>query len=216
MRVQEPGDNDESMYTHERELLDAYRRSGGTIPTGKHCGMYDPSHINGFAGDDDDDEEEASPKVHARLDTYMHADSLMTIFRVGCRTPRRRLSGFGSASHASHCSSFGPSTLHSCAPAHDLHRYAFDGAVLPVHSSRTAQFRPPACTCGAPRVFECQLLPSLVTEARDAHGRRPLSFSNVAVYACAASCWDDAALQLREEYVLVEADPDEHVAMLKA
>ncbi|XP_037079069.1 programmed cell death protein 2-like [Pollicipes pollicipes] len=88
-------------------------------------------------------------------------------------------------------------------------RYCRDGgAPLPLAPLPPA---PPACRhCGAPAVFELQLLPTLVARLRvaDAAGGEhagPLEFGTVLVYTCRDSCWRDGD-RARAEVVLVQAE----------
>ncbi|XP_037079072.1 programmed cell death protein 2-like [Pollicipes pollicipes] len=88
-------------------------------------------------------------------------------------------------------------------------RYCRDGgSPLPLAPLPPA---PPACRhCGAPAVFELQLLPTLVARLRvaDAAGGEhagPLEFGTVLVYTCRDSCWRDGD-RARAEVVLVQAE----------
>ena len=78
--------------------------------------------------------------------------------------------------------------------------------------------------CGAPCVFELQLMPPLVyileqygvKGLQRANGQdllpsleRAVEFGTVLVYSCSASCWEDQASSVfREETVVVQPDSD--------
>lgn len=95
-------------------------------------------------------------------------------------------------------------------------RYALGGVPLwsiPVSvalSSKVLSTPPiPACVCGAPRVYECQLLPSVLAILRVDQPQHEsiwgdaLDFGNVAVYSCTAACAD-----ADEEFVVVQQSVD--------
>ena len=72
----------------------------------------------------------------------------------------------------------------------------------------------PNCeSCGSKRIFEFQLLPTLVDYLR-IKGKPAVEFGNVLVFTCTGNCWNDNDVNLRSEYVIVQSDPDMHQSML--
>ncbi|XP_066525358.1 programmed cell death protein 2-like [Hoplias malabaricus] len=70
----------------------------------------------------------------------------------------------------------------------------------------------PACEhCGSPRVFEFQLMPALVSLLRstDISSELVLEFGTVLVYTCRDSCWTPGSKVPVEEFLFVQADPDQ-------
>jgi len=76
---------------------------------------------------------------------------------------------------------------------------------------------PPCPYCTAPRVFECQLLPSLLnylhtntsTHSSDQNtqlGNETIEFGCIYVFTCSNACWDTCDVKL--EYVVLQPDPD--------
>lgn len=61
--------------------------------------------------------------------------------------------------------------------------------------------------CGAPRVFELQLMPPLVYLLRTSSGV-DVEFGTVLVYTCSKSCWQVGS-SAREEYVYVQYEPED-------
>lgn len=87
----------------------------------------------------------------------------------------------------------------------DAPRYLFGGSPLDVTSQLIplpkASSVPPCTRCGAPRVFELQLLPSLLNVLQPASPAAAASLGveddyiplgTAAVYSCSASCWAPA------------------------
>lgn len=67
---------------------------------------------------------------------------------------------------------------------------------------------PSACHyCGAPRVFELQLMPPLVYLLKASSGV-DIEFGTVLVYTCSKSCWHDGSLAC-EEYICVQSEPED-------
>ncbi|XP_076861738.1 programmed cell death protein 2-like isoform X2 [Brachyhypopomus gauderio] len=70
----------------------------------------------------------------------------------------------------------------------------------------------PACAhCGSPRVFEFQLMPALVSllHNTDPSSELVLEFGTVLVYTCRESCWMSGSNVPVEEFIFVQADPDQ-------
>lgn len=73
-------------------------------------------------------------------------------------------------------------------------------------------FVPNCESCGSKRIFEFQLLPTLVDYLR-IKGKTAVEFGNVFVFTCTGDCWNDSDTSLRTEYVIVQPDPDMHASM---
>ena len=72
----------------------------------------------------------------------------------------------------------------------------------------------PNCeSCSSKRIFEFQLLPTLVDYLK-IKGKTAVEFGNVLVFTCTGNCWNDSDVNLRTEYVIVQPDPDMHKNML--
>ncbi|KAK2867448.1 hypothetical protein Q8A67_025565 [Cirrhinus molitorella] len=65
--------------------------------------------------------------------------------------------------------------------------------------------------CGAPRVFEFQLMPALVSllSSADTSSDISLEFGTVLVYTCRNSCWKSGSTIPVEEFLVVQPDPDQ-------
>ena len=72
-------------------------------------------------------------------------------------------------------------------------------------------------SCGAPCVFELQLMPPLVyilqKNYHSIRGPRDccVEFGTVLVYSCSRSCWEQGEGGFRQETVIVQTDPDSDV-----
>ncbi|XP_046578632.1 LOW QUALITY PROTEIN: programmed cell death protein 2-like [Haliotis rubra] len=89
-------------------------------------------------------------------------------------------------------------------------RYYLGGTPLPISASPMVPR--PCPVCGAARVFELQLVPSLVPYLCQEKEQGPvLEFGTVLVYTCSRSCWEEALQEPREELVIVQSDPDQHL-----
>ncbi|XP_055504776.1 programmed cell death protein 2-like [Leucoraja erinacea] len=68
----------------------------------------------------------------------------------------------------------------------------------------------PVCEiCGAPRVFEFQLMPALVSLLQSVDATEAsVEFGTVLVFTCEESCWAPGTGRPREECAVVQADPD--------
>lgn len=74
----------------------------------------------------------------------------------------------------------------------------------------------PCEACGAPRVFECQLMPALVYILQTRLGRQSscqqpvaVEFGTAIVYSCSASCWDETGsrtFNVRKEVLTVQGE----------
>ncbi|XP_038052461.1 programmed cell death protein 2-like [Patiria miniata] len=92
-------------------------------------------------------------------------------------------------------------------------RYSWNGTPLYLTSPSEGTLIPSCPHCGSQRVFEVQLMPQLINALHDAD--QPgiqIEFGVVIIYTCKANCWDDPCqpgqLNLREEYVEFQVDPD--------
>uniref|UniRef100_UPI00358E4AE7 programmed cell death protein 2-like isoform X2 n=1 Tax=Myxine glutinosa TaxID=7769 RepID=UPI00358E4AE7 len=95
-------------------------------------------------------------------------------------------------------------------------RYSWDGhplfLALPDHDL-TAPI-PPCPSCSSPRKFELQLMPALVSMLRPVRCNAEelsVEFGTVLVYSCSSSCWSMGQDVAREEFVLVQPDPDQRL-----
>ncbi|NXB97677.1 PDD2L protein, partial [Orthonyx spaldingii] len=69
----------------------------------------------------------------------------------------------------------------------------------------------PACTnCGSSRVFELQLMPTLVSVLQSDSGLS-VEFGTVIVYTCERSCWAANHQTPLEEFIFVQEDPDQRL-----
>ncbi|XP_067665340.1 programmed cell death protein 2-like [Haliotis asinina] len=89
-------------------------------------------------------------------------------------------------------------------------RYHLGGTPLPISASSLGPR--PCPVCGAARVFEVQLVPSLVPYLCQHKEQGPVvEFGTVLVYTCSKSCWEEELPGPREELVIVQSDPDQHL-----
>ncbi|XP_013384996.1 programmed cell death protein 2-like [Lingula anatina] len=88
-------------------------------------------------------------------------------------------------------------------------RYQWAGEPLYISQALGSSWKCPPCqSCGSPRVFELQLLPTLVNVLRIGTNKETsVEFGTVLVFTCKKACWsnNDVAVQ---EAVHVQADPD--------
>ncbi|XP_068058573.1 programmed cell death protein 2-like [Anomalospiza imberbis] len=69
----------------------------------------------------------------------------------------------------------------------------------------------PACsTCGSSRVFEFQLMPTLVSMLQS-DSDLSVEFGTVIVYTCERSCWPTNHQTPLEEFIFVQEDPDQRL-----
>ncbi|XP_073515200.1 programmed cell death protein 2-like [Phyllobates terribilis] len=87
-------------------------------------------------------------------------------------------------------------------------RYSWNGSPLYISSPAVAS-QPPCPRCGAPRVFEFQLMPALVTMLQGSKADLSLEFGIVLIFTCERSCWEDGAQVPVLEYCIVQEDPDQ-------
>ena len=96
-----------------------------------------------------------------------------------------------------------------------LCRYNWKGEPLLItDNQRTPQHGEVTCkSCGAPIVFEFQLMPPLVYMLQANQSKKSetksVEFGTMLVYCCSVSCWDSGEGGFREETVFVQADPDD-------
>ncbi|KAM4618469.1 programmed cell death protein 2-like [Polymixia lowei] len=92
-------------------------------------------------------------------------------------------------------------------------RYCWNGKPLFISEppSNVAQMVPVCSSCGSPRTFEFQLMPALVSllQHQDLDTDSGVEFGTVLVYTCRDSCWTSGATSPREEFPLIQADPDQ-------
>ena len=85
-------------------------------------------------------------------------------------------------------------------------RYQWDGTPLLITDKVPST--PSACQhCGAPRVFELQLMPPLVYLLKASTGAS-VEFGTILVYTCSKSCWY-AGSEAREEYVCLQSGAED-------
>lgn len=91
-------------------------------------------------------------------------------------------------------------------------RYCWEGDPLYVTESSSGIKQPLPCqSCGSQRVFELQLMPSLIQhlKLRNFNVDGPaVEFGTVLISSCSKSCWKEGDV-MKEEFVFVQADPDE-------
>ncbi|KAI4894580.1 hypothetical protein NFI96_018800 [Prochilodus magdalenae] len=92
-------------------------------------------------------------------------------------------------------------------------RYSWGGSPLFISetSSNVNQMVPPCAQCGSPRVFEFQLMPALVSLLRstDLSSELALEFGTILIYTCRDSCRTSGSNTPVEEFLFVQADPDQ-------
>ncbi|KAK1788916.1 hypothetical protein P4O66_015821 [Electrophorus voltai] len=92
-------------------------------------------------------------------------------------------------------------------------RYSWSGSPLFLTEppSNITQVVPACAHCGSPRVFEFQLMPALVSllHNTDPNSELVLEFGTVLVYTCRESCWMSGSNVPVEEFLFVQADPDQ-------
>jgi len=91
------------------------------------------------------------------------------------------------------------------------HRYDYCGNPLPMTSIDTSSIS--ACqNCGSQRVFEVQLMPSLMQSLTMNNQATHLDVGTLIIYSCSKSCWDGKTLV---EHPIVQHDPDEALLDMK-
>ncbi|KAL6474141.1 hypothetical protein MHYP_G00177020 [Metynnis hypsauchen] len=92
-------------------------------------------------------------------------------------------------------------------------RYSWSGSPLFIAEppSNINQMVPTCAQCGSPRVFEFQLMPTLVSLLRstDLSSELVLEFGTVLVYTCRDSCWTSGSNAPVKEFLFAQADPDQ-------
>uniref|UniRef100_A0A4W5JQQ0 Programmed cell death 2-like n=1 Tax=Hucho hucho TaxID=62062 RepID=A0A4W5JQQ0_9TELE len=102
-------------------------------------------------------------------------------------------------------------------------RYSWHGTPLFLSDppSHLPWIKPGCCHCGGIRVFEFQLMPALVsllqrTDTGAGRGSRSavemdtgLEFGTVMVFTCRNSCWSSGSTSPVEEFIYLQADPDQ-------
>ena len=87
-----------------------------------------------------------------------------------------------------------------------MRRYQWNGTPLLITDQTL--LAPLACQhCGAPRVFELQLMPPLVYLLK-ANSSVDVEFGTVLVYTCSKSCWHVGSVA-REEYIYIQSEPED-------
>jgi hypothetical protein len=81
-------------------------------------------------------------------------------------------------------------------------RYDFNGTPLLMYSDPALLHIPP-CACGEPRVFELQLMSTLIYLLNSRNKKCGLDFGIVAVFVCAKSCTN---LNIQREYIYVQPE----------
>ncbi|NXO29890.1 PDD2L protein, partial [Cisticola juncidis] len=91
-------------------------------------------------------------------------------------------------------------------------RYSWGGQPLFITSpAASLEQAIPACSnCGSSRVFEFQLMPTLVSVLQS-DSDLSVEFGTVLVYTCERSCWPTNHQTPLEEFVFVQEDPDQRL-----
>ncbi|XP_014681714.1 PREDICTED: programmed cell death protein 2-like [Priapulus caudatus] len=92
-------------------------------------------------------------------------------------------------------------------------RYCIGGKPLHIRCiKKEQQIIPPCKSCGSPRQYEMQLMPTLVSilklSNQEVKSGSAVEFGTILIYTCQNSCWKDGDVS-HEEYVILEADPDQ-------
>ena len=75
--------------------------------------------------------------------------------------------------------------------------------------NKTDPIIPDCSRCGSKRVFEFQLLPTLIYKLKEFNSSSIIpEFGTVMVYTCNNNCWSDDN-QLLEEFIYLQCDPQE-------
>ncbi|XP_049643406.1 programmed cell death protein 2-like [Suncus etruscus] len=88
-------------------------------------------------------------------------------------------------------------------------RYSWSGEPLFLTCPPSGVSNLPACSCGAQRIFEFQLMPALVSVLSGTHSGLSVEFGTVLVYTCEKSCWPPNHQTPLEEFCIIQEDPDE-------
>ncbi|XP_062997550.1 programmed cell death protein 2-like [Elgaria multicarinata webbii] len=90
-------------------------------------------------------------------------------------------------------------------------RYSWGGQPLfitcPSTDIKTAA--PPCRNCNSRRIFEFQLMPTLVSMLKAGDDDVSVEFGTALVYTCEKSCWPTEQKTPLEEFVFIQEDPDE-------
>ncbi|XP_054497051.2 programmed cell death protein 2-like [Agelaius phoeniceus] len=91
-------------------------------------------------------------------------------------------------------------------------RYSWGGQPLFITSppANLEQGIPACSTCGSSRVFEFQLMPTLVSMLQS-DSDLSVEFGTVIVYTCERSCWPTNHQTPLEEFIFVQEDPDQRL-----
>ncbi|KAM6973382.1 programmed cell death protein 2-like [Aplochiton taeniatus] len=94
-------------------------------------------------------------------------------------------------------------------------RYCWNGSPLFISEPplNVAQMVPVCHLCGSLKSFEFQLMPALVSllKSEDSNSQVTLEFGTVLVYTCRNSCWPPDSSSPVEEFVFIQADPDQQL-----
>lgn len=94
-------------------------------------------------------------------------------------------------------------------------RYSWKGSPLFISEppSNVSQMVPVCSLCGSSKSFEFQLMPALVSllKSEDSNLQVTLEFGTVLVYTCRNSCWTPDSVSPVEEFVFIQADPDQQL-----
>ncbi|XP_056356709.1 programmed cell death protein 2-like isoform X2 [Oenanthe melanoleuca] len=91
-------------------------------------------------------------------------------------------------------------------------RYSWDGQPLFITCppANLEQGIPACSNCGSSRVFEFQLMPTLVSMLQS-DSDVSVEFGTVIVYTCERSCWPSNHQTPLEEFIFVQEDPDQRL-----
>ncbi|XP_070534596.1 programmed cell death protein 2-like isoform X2 [Ptychodera flava] len=90
-------------------------------------------------------------------------------------------------------------------------RYEWDGHPL-LMTAIEEHSRVPACShCKSDRVFEVQLMPTLVSRLKLHQSEESaVDFGTVYIFTCKDSCWNtDGSYKYKEEFLILQPDPDQ-------
>ncbi|XP_013932032.1 PREDICTED: programmed cell death protein 2-like [Thamnophis sirtalis] len=92
-------------------------------------------------------------------------------------------------------------------------RYSWNGQPLFItQPSADFQTRVPRCNnCKSKRIFEFQLMPTLVNMLKTRENDTSIEFGTAVVYTCEKSCWTAGCSSPLEEFIFVQEDPDQRL-----
>ncbi|XP_044517392.1 programmed cell death protein 2-like [Gracilinanus agilis] len=88
-------------------------------------------------------------------------------------------------------------------------RYSWNGKPLFITCPSDATPIPSCSNCGSSRVFEFQLMPTLVSLLKITHLDISVEFGTILIYTCEKSCWPANHQSPMEEFCVIQEDPDQ-------